>query len=338
MRRRKEKETEGEKDMAKYKVACLEVYLPEILAQMRPEVPEDFEFRCVTSYDEKERMDLVSDADFILFAGSFPLSGKHMDAAPKVKLIQKWGIGVDTIDLKAAAERGIPVAITAGANATIVAEHTLLLMLAVYKRLPLVDRNLRQGNWMKSVSRTFSYQLRGKTVGIVGLGNIGKEVAKRVRAFECRAIYYDALRPTPEIEKQLGVEFRPLETLLAEADIVTLHTPLTSDTERMMDARRLSMMKPKAILINCARGEIVDEAALTQALKSGVIMGAGLDVFDEEPAKAGKPIYALDNVVLTPHTAGGVIDGVPMVIRHCFDNMRRVALGQPLREADLIRG
>jgi D-3-phosphoglycerate dehydrogenase len=324
--------------MAKYNVACLEVYPPEVLSQMSAEVPEDFEFRCATSYDEKERLKLVSDADFILFAGSYPLSAKHLDAAPKVKLIQKWGIGVDMIDVKAAAERGIPVAITAGSNATIVAEHTVMLMLATYKRLPLVDRNLRQGNWMKSTSRTFSYQLRGKTVGVVGLGNIGKEVAKRVRAFECPVIYYDKIRPTPEVEKQLSVEFRPLDALIAEVDVLTLHVPLTSDTENMIDARRLSMMKPKAILVNCARGGIVDEAALAKALKSGVILGAGLDVFAVEPAPAGNPLFELDNVVLSPHTAGGVIDSVPMIIRHCFDNMRKVALGEPLPEADVIRG
>jgi phosphoglycerate dehydrogenase-like enzyme len=323
--------------MVKYNVACLEVYPPEVLSQMIAEVPKDFEFRCATSYDEQERLKLVSDADFILFAGSYPLSAKHMDAAPKVKLIQKWGIGIDMIDVKAAAERGIPVAITAGSNATIVAEHTVMLMLATYKRLPLVDRNLRQGNWMKSTSRTFSYQLRGKTVGVVGLGNIGKEVARRVRAFECRVIYYDKIRPTPEVEQQLGVEFRPLDALIAEADVLTLHIPLASETENMIDARRLSMMKPKAILVNCARGGIVDEAALAKALKSGVILGAGLDVFAVEPAPAGNPLFELDNVVLSPHTAGGVIDSVPMIIRHCFDNMRKVALGEPLPEADVIR-
>jgi phosphoglycerate dehydrogenase-like enzyme len=323
--------------MARYKVACLEVYPPAILEEIKGQVPEDFEFRCVTSYDEQERLDLISDADFILFAGPCPLTGRHMDAAPKVKLIQKWGIGVDMIEIKAAAERGIPVAITAGANATMVAEHTVMLMLATYKRLPLVDRNLRQGNWMKSVSRTFSYQLRGKTVGIVGLGNIGKEVAKRVRAFECRVIYYDKVRPAPEVEQQLGAEFRPLDELIAEADIVTLHMPLAADTEKLIDARRLSLMKPKAVLINCARGEVVDEAALTDALKSSRILGAGLDVFATEPARAGNPLFELDNVVLTPHTAGGVIDSVPLIIRHCFDNMRKVAQGEPLREADVVR-
>lgn len=323
--------------MAKYKAVCLEVLPPEILSLMIAEVPQDFEFQCVTGNDEEERIKILSDADFILSTGDYLLSSKHMDAAPKLKLIQKRGTGVDKIDAKAAAERGIPVAITAGANATIVAEHTIMLMIATYKRLPLVDRNLRQGNWMKDASRTFSYQLRGKTVGIVGLGNVGKEVAKRVRAFECPVIYNARNRRTPAVEQQLGVEFRLLDALIAEADVLTLHVPLASDTENMIDARRLSMMKPKAILINCARGRIVDEAALVKALKSGAILGAGLDVFAEEPARAGHPLFELDNVVLTSHTAAITIDNVSIITRHCFNNMRRVALGEPLPEADVIR-
>jgi len=324
--------------MAKYKVACLEVYPPDIRAEIESQLPEEFEMVFAKSYDDQERLDLVSDADFIFFAGPYPLTGKHMDAAPKLKLIQKWGIGVDTIDLKAASERGIPVAITAGSNATVVAEHTVMLMLATYKRLTYVDRNLRQGRWLKSESRAFSYQLRGKTVGIIGLGNIGKEVAKRVRAFDCRVIYYDKVRPGSEVEQRLGVEFRTLDDLMAEADIVTLHVPLAPDTRNLIDARRLSLMKPKSILVNCARGGVVDEASLVDALRSGRIHGAGIDVFAEEPAKVGNPLFDLDNVVLSPHTAGGVIDNVPNVARHCFANMQKVARGEPLSEADLVRG
>ncbi len=323
--------------MAKYRVACLEVYHPDILAEIQSQVPEGFEMVYAKSYDEKERLDLVADADFILFAGTFPLVARHLEATPKLKLIQKWGIGVDMIDLKAVAARGVPLAITAGSNATVVAEHTIMLMLAALKRLAHVDHNLRQGRWLKSVSRTFSYQMRGKTVGIVGFGNIGKEVTKRLKGFECRVIYFDTIRPTPEVERQLDVTFRSLDDLLREADVVSVHVPLTPQTEKLIDARRLSLMKRTAVLVNCARGGVVDEAALVDALKTGTIHGAGIDVFAEEPAKAGNPLFALENVVLTPHSAGSVIDNVANIARHCFRNMQKVAGGEPLSEADLIR-
>jgi D-3-phosphoglycerate dehydrogenase len=323
--------------MAKYRVACLEAFTPEVIAEIRSQLPEDFEMVAAKTYDEQERIDLVGSADFVLFAGSAQLTGELMDAASQLKLIQKWGIGVDRIDLKAAADRGIPVAITAGANAITVAEHAIMLMLAVYRRLSYADRTVRQGLWLRSEIRNFCYQMNGKTVGIAGLGNIGKEVAKRARAFNTRVLYYDPVCPSPEVEQQLGVEYQGLHDLFAQSDIITLHLPLTPSTRMLVNERLIALMKPTSILVNCSRGEVIDETALVNALRSGRILGAGLDVFAVEPSGPDNPLYALDNVVLTPHSAGSVIDNVANVARHAFANMERVANGEALSQADLVR-
>jgi len=322
--------------MAKYKVALIEVFSPDVVAEIRSCLPEDFQLVATKTHDEQEKIAVATGVDFIL-VGGVPLSAAVIAAAPKVRLIQKWGIGVDKIDLKAAAARGIPVAITAGANAVPVAEHAIALMLAVYRKIPYVDRKLRQGIWLKSEMRSVCYQINGKTVGIVGLGNIGRQVAKRVRAFNARVVYYDMFRPSAEVEAEVGASFRPLDQLLAEADIITLHTPLTPETRNLIDARAFSLMKRTAVIINTSRGPVIDEPALVDALKTGKIMAAGLDTFAKEPAEAGNPLFELENVVVTPHIAGGVMDNVANSARHCFGNMQKLLRGEALSPADVIK-
>ena len=329
-------DAKGVQALAIHKVAFLDVFAPEMLDEVRSQLPEGFDLVAVKTYDEREKLDVVSDADFIL-AGWASVPAQLLDAAPRLKLIQKWGIGYEKIDVKAAAEKGIPVAITAGANAVPVAEHTLLLMLAVSKRLPYVDHALRQGRWLKAEIRAVTYQLNGKTVGLIGFGNIGREVAKRVRAFNAHVLYYDKVRPSARIEEQLGVTFCPLDDLLARADIVSVHVPLLPKTTRLIDKRAFSLMKPSAILINASRGGVVDEGALIEALKSNRLRGAGIDVFEVEPAEANNPLFAMENVVVTPHSAGGVKDNTANMARHAFRNMLKITKGEPLDEADLIR-
>ncbi len=321
--------------MATYRVAFLDVYAPGALAEVEAQLPDNFELVAVRTYDEQERIAAVSGADFIL-AGWPAITADLMDAAPKLKLIQKSGIGYEKIDVKAAAARGIPVAITAGGNAIPVAEHTVMLILAVYRRLLYADRSLREGRWVKAEMRATAYLLNGKTVGILGFGNIGRQVARRVRAFDTRILYFDRVRPSPEEERELGVEYRPLDELAAEADVLSVHLPYTPETHRLIGADVFSRMKPTAIVVTTARGDIVDEAALVEALKTGRILGAGLDVFAEEPPSGDHPLMRLDNVVLTPHYAGSAIDNVANVARHAFANMVRVTRGEPLPEADLV--
>lgn len=321
--------------MTKYRVALLDVFVPEVLAEVQTVIPPELELLAVKTPDEDEKLRTVADADFIL-AGWASVSAQVMDAAPKLKLIQKWGIGVDKFDLKAAAARGIPVAIIAGGNAIPVSEHAVHLMLSVYRRLPFVDRSLRQGRWLKAEVRPFSFQLNRKVVGLIGFGNIGREVAKRVRVFNSRVIYYDMVRPSPEVEAELGVEYRSLDELFAQSDIISVHVPLTEQTRKLVNARAFSLMKPNAILVNTARGGVVDEAALIETLRAGRILGAGLDVFEQEPPEPGNPLMEMDNVVVTPHIAGVTFDNVPNMANRAFANMLKVVKGEPLSPADIV--
>jgi glyoxylate reductase len=231
----------------------------------------------------------------------------------------------------AAARAGVPVGLTPEGTSKPVAEHVILLILSLYRKLFVANQTLREGQWLQWQLRPQSYNLVGKTVGIVGLGRIGREVAQRTRAFECQLVYYDVLRAPTEVETKLEVNYVSLDELLAQSDIITLHVPRTKETQGMIGAAQLARMKPTALLINTARGGLVDEAALYQALTSGQIAGAGLDVFAVEPPGADNALLHLDNVVATPHIAAGTRDALANKMRAAFGNMQRVAEGQPPR-------
>jgi phosphoglycerate dehydrogenase-like enzyme len=172
------------------------------------------------------------------------------------------------------------------------------------------------------------FELAGKTIGLVGLGRIGREVTKRARAFDMRVIYHDVFRPSAEQEREIGVEYRELDALLGEADIVSLHAPLTPETRGLMNDRTLGLMKPAAVLVNTARGPLVDASALARAVRDGKIRAAAIDVFDPEPPPAGLPLYELDSVVLQPHMAGVTAESVLRIIVAALENCRRVARGE----------
>ena len=299
------------------------------------EVPEGFDLIFAETQDEEEKLAKAREADYILCSWT-PLSGKVIEAGPRIKLIQKYGIGVDKIDLETAKRRGIPVGISAGVNSIAVAETAITLMLALYKRLCMADQSLRQGKWLKWELRTGCYELAGKTVGIIGGGAIGRAVAKRLSGFECRVLYYDLFRLPEETEKALGMTYTAMDKLLMQSDIVSLHLPLTQETRGLIGPRELALMKPSAVLINTARGGVVNELALIEALRNRTIAGAGLDVFAKEPPDPDNPLLQMDNVVLTPHNAGGTVDTVKKVIRHSFENIIRIERGEPLPAADLV--
>jgi D-3-phosphoglycerate dehydrogenase len=256
--------------------------------------------------------------------------------ARRLRFIEKWGIGVDRIDVEAARKKGVPLAITAGSNAGPVAELTIGLILGVYRRLAQVDAALRRGVWLKAEMREIGYQIAGKTVGLVGFGNIGRKVAQRLRGFDCRVAYFDQRRADAATETALGATLVSLERLLAESDIVSLHTPLTPQTGRMINAASIAKMKDGAVLINTARGELVDEKALYDALAAGKLRGAGLDAFDPEPPAKDNPLFTLDQVIATPHTGGAVFDNVENVARHAIGNILRFLRGEPLAPADVV--
>jgi D-3-phosphoglycerate dehydrogenase len=282
-----------------------------------------------------EQLKLVADADVVMIAGTF-IEGDVIRQAPRLKMIQKWGIGVDKIDLVAAKECNVLVSITSGATSIPVSEHTLLLMLAVSRRLPLAHRSLGQGQWIAADLRTVCSKLDGKTVGLFGFGGIAQNVAKRLTGFDVEVIYHTRNRVAPEIENKLQARYVDFDTLVANSDILSLHAPLSAQTHHRFNAATFAKMKRGAILINTARGELIDEPALIQALQQGQLSGAGLDTFEAEPPSADNPLFHMDQVVATPHSAGGVYDNLPNLVGHMFRNIELFRRGLPIPEADLV--
>ena len=319
-------------------VLCVDLLPAAMRELIAGQKPECLNLVFAETSEEKERITKAREADYILCSWT-PVSGQVIEAGQRLKLIQKYGIGVDKIDLKTAAKRGVPVCIAAGANAVAVAETAITLMLAVYKRLCLAHNSLRAGQWLKWELRTGCYELWNKTVGLLGGGNIGRAVAKRLsHGFECRVLYYDVYRLPQETEAALGMTYAPMDELLRQSDIVSLHLPLMPETKGLIGAKAFAMMKPTAVLINTARGGVVDEPALIEALQKGTIAAAGLDVFAKEPPDCDNPLLRMDNVVVTPHNGGGTVDTVKRVVGHAFDNILRVERGEPLPEADRVKG
>jgi phosphoglycerate dehydrogenase-like enzyme len=255
-----------------------------------------------------------------------PCTAAVMAGAPALRLIQKIGVGVNTIDLDAARARGIAVCNLPGTNTSAVAEMTLLLMLAALRRLPAFDAGLRQGIWFAPPAIQDSLgELGGSTVGLIGYGAVPRLLAPVLRALGCRILY--AAR-TPQADA--AGEPRTLEALLADSDIVSLHVPLTRETARMIDAAALGRMKPGAVLVNTARGGLVDQVALTEALATGRLGAAGLDVFADEPADPADPLFRLSNVVVTPHVAWLTAGTFARSFEVAAENCRRLAAGQDL--------
>ncbi len=311
--------------------------LPQAMREMMLErKPEGLELIFFEQEGKEHELDRAKDAHYILCSWT-PVPGWLIEAAPKLKMIQKYGIGVDKIDLAAAARNGVAVCITAGANAIAVAEMAIALMLALYRKLCVAHNALRAGRWLKWELRMDCYELSYKTVGIIGAGAIGQAVARRLNGgFECRVLYYDPARLSPAAETACGLEYSTLEKLLKEADIVSLHVPLTKGTRGLLGEREFALMKPSAILINTARGGVADEEALISALRKGTIAGAGLDVFAKEPPDPENPLLRMDNVIVSPHNGGGSVDTMKRIFRHAFDNIVRFEKKEPLSPADLI--
>ena len=225
-------------------------------------------------------------------------------AAPALRVVTRAGVGTDNIDVPAATERGIAVLNTPGPNAIAAAEHTLGLLLALLRHIPRADGSLKAGRWDR---RKFAgRELYHKTLGILGLGRIGREVAHRARAFGMEVLAYDPY-VAPAVAESIGAHALPLEEVLARADVLTLHLPLLPETENLLGRRELALLKPGAYVVNCARGGLIDEAALAEALAGGRLAGAALDVFEREPP-VDSPLLGLDNVVLTPHLAASSVE------------------------------
>jgi phosphoglycerate dehydrogenase-like enzyme len=252
-------------------------------------------------------------------------TAEMITAAPRLQLIQKIGVGVNTIDLDAAKARGIAVCNLPGTNARAVAELTLALMLAVLRRLPRFDAAMRRGEWSDPALQDGIGELGGRTVGLVGYGAIPRLLAPVLAALGCRLIY---TARTPHSDA-VG-EWRSLDALLSESDVVSLHLPLTAETKTLIDARAFTRMRRGAVLINTARGGLVDQSALTEALTDGKLAGAGLDVFVHEPHDATEPLFHLPNVVLTPHIGWLTTGTFDRSFALAAENCRRIAAGDAL--------
>ena len=246
----------------------------------------------------------IADADALIVRSATKVSAELLDKAPKLRAVGRAGVGVDNIDLEAATKRGVLVMSTPGGNAVSVAEHTLALLLALAKQVPRLDKAIHEGRWEKSSAA--GTELRGKTLGLIGLGRIGSEVAVRAEAFDMRVLAYDPYI-SEAAAREISVDLVPLDNLLAESDFISLHTSLSSATQKIINAATIEKMKRGARLINAARGELIDEAALAEALKSGKLAGAAVDVFVEEPPK-NSPLVGLPNLIATPHVAGSTAE------------------------------
>lgn len=275
--------------------------------------------------DDTGLFKLLPDAE-VLWHCLRPVDAALLEAAPRLRLVQKIGVGVNTIDLDLAKSRGIAVCNMPGTNSRAVAEHTLGLMLSVLRQMNRFDADVRAGNGWSWDARRQDHlgEISGRTVGLVGFGGVPRLLAPTLEAMGAQVIY---TRRHPPADDE---RFRPLDQLLAASDIVSLHVPLTTETERLVNAERLSSMKPGAILINTARGGLVDEAALMDALAGGRLSGAGLDVFAAEPAPENHPLFTLPNVVLSPHVAWLTQETLERSLSVAVENCRRLESSEPL--------
>jgi D-3-phosphoglycerate dehydrogenase len=283
----------------------------------------------------------IADADALIVRSATRVTRELLDKAGKLRVVGRAGVGVDNIDLPEATKRGVLVMSTPGGNAVSVAEHTFALLLALARQVPRLDKAIHEGRWEKSSAA--GTEVRGKTLGLIGLGRIGSEVAVRAEAFDMRVLAYDPFI-SEAAAREVSVELVPLEKLLAESDFVSLHTALSPATQNLINAATIEKMKKGARLVNAARGELVDEAALAEALKSGKLAGAALDVFAEEPPK-NSPLVGLANVIATPHVAGSTAEaqeevGTQIAVQvrdYLAEGVIRNAVNLPALSADQYR-
>ncbi|QFG27118.1 hydroxyacid dehydrogenase [Actinomadura sp. WMMB 499] len=273
--------------------------------------------------DEARFAELLPDTE-VIWHVLRPLTAADMDRAPKLRLIQKLGTGVNTIDLDAAAERGIAVANMPGRNAQAVAETSLLLMLSVLRRVVTFDARTRRGEGWPAGRALTGGELRGRTVGLLGGGEIASLLHGMLEAIGARVLY-TSRRPRPE-----DPDWRELDELLRASDVVSVHVPLTGETHHLLDARRLALLPDGAIVVNTARGPVVDEAALAAELRTGRLGGAGLDVFESEPVDPANPLLALESTVVLPHVAWLTRETWDRYFEVAVENCRRLERGEDL--------
>lgn len=269
----------------------------------------------------------LKDAD-IFIDTTFKVTKEIIDAAPNLRLIQRTGIGVDMVDVAYAKEKGIPISVCRGFNSNSVAELTVLDMLSLYRHLTTLDSLTKKSEWHTWTYRHESYELMGKTIGVIGAGSIGCNVIKKVRAFDANVIYHNLRRIPEEKEKELGITYKSFEEVITKSDILTLHLPLLPSTKHIIGKEELKAMKKTAILIDTARDSLVDLNALVDALREGEIFGAAIDILD--PITDESPFKNVEglNLILTPHIGAATYDNYDKVYKLCATNALHVLHGE----------
>lgn len=285
-------------------------------------VPDGFEVKTLDelSYDCLVRE--VADAEYLLVSGRLPIDEAVLSAAKHLKMIQRTGVGTEMLDVEAIKSHSIPVYVNAGVNAQSVAEHTLTLMLAALKRLPQINAQTHNGVWKKQQVGVTTRELKGKTIGLVGMGNIGRLVAAMLQPFGAKVLYTDVFRQNEEVEINLGLTYcDSFEAMLPQCDILSFHCPLTKENTEMLNKLTLSMMKEGSIVVNTARGKLINPDVLYEALKSGHLSYAALDTHYEEPLKESYKLVELDNVILTPHIGGLSYEAFHQMMADAIENI-----------------
>ena len=315
--------------MAKSRVAFLHGLNQNTVDLITSCAPKDFTITEVKGeLSEEEQMEAIQDADFLMVYRA-EVSDRLLKTAPKLRLVQLLAAGYDHMNLSLLRELGIPCANNGGANSWTVADHTVLMMLSLYKRLIQADKATREGRWREPIDGFNTFEMANKLVGILGIGNVGRKVARRVQAFDAQVQYYDKFPLDPALERELKVKRVSLDELFRTSDILSCHTPLTPETHHLLNRESLALIKPTALLINTSRGAIVKEEALIEALQEGRIAGAGLDVFEKEPVEPDNPLLQMENVVVTPHSAGTTWNTWCRRAEFAYQNMERVLEDEP---------
>jgi phosphoglycerate dehydrogenase-like enzyme len=305
-------------------------YLAKVRPDLQARIPKDVEGVILEAGPKgvysPEALKYAAEADAFVVSME-PVNEQLLAAAKKLKIVQRLGVGYETLDLKAAAKRGIPCCNIEGVNKEAVAEHGAALIIALTKHLLEADELTRNGKWGESrlLTKT-TFELNGKTMGIIGLGNTGSSLARRCKALGMRIVYNDIRDIDPAVVKELDATFLPKEEIYRQADIISVNTDLNEQSRNMINAETLSMMRPHALFVCCARGGIVDEPALRDALNAGRIAGAGIDVFDPEPISKDNPLFKAKNTILTSHVAGVTEETTQRIFDWAHENVRRVVL------------
>jgi len=277
------------------------------------------------------------DADYLLVSGRLPIDEGVLSIAKQLKMIQRTGVGMEMLDVEAIKRHNIPVYVNAGVNARSVAEHTITLILACLKRLPQINSDTHNGVWKKQEQGLTTRELYGKTVALVGMGNIGRTVAEMLQPFGVRILYTDVCRQSADVENDLGLTYcESFEAILPKADILSFHCPLTPENTEILNSRTIALMKPGAIVVNTARGKLINPDDLYEALQNCRITSAALDTHYEEPIKEGNKLAELDNVILTPHIGGLSYEAFQSMMAGAVENITCFESGNKNKISDKL--